>query len=73
MVEAACRPQSVRRLFSWSHFFRWNDDPEPAAKEMLACLGRHSDGCSTYSAAEKSELSPEETAEYLWRRFVEPV
>ncbi len=25
------------------------------------------------SSAEKSELSPEETAEYLWRRFVEPL
>ena len=25
------------------------------------------------SSAEKSELSPEETAEYLWHRFVEPL
>jgi hypothetical protein len=25
------------------------------------------------SFAEKSELGPEETAEYLWRRFVEPL
>ena len=25
------------------------------------------------SSAEKSELSPEESAEYLWRRFVEPL
>ena len=25
------------------------------------------------SSAEKSELSPQETAEYLWHRFVEPL
>ena len=25
------------------------------------------------SSAEKSELSPDETAGYLWRRFVEPL
>jgi len=28
-------------------------------------------GCT--SSAEESELSPEETAEYLWHRFVEPL
>lgn len=56
-------------LLNDKRYLRWNDDPIPVVKEMLACLGRHGDTHSTDSVQPESAAAPQVYIPRTQRRF----
>jgi len=56
-------------LLNDKRYLRWNDDPRPVVKEMLACLGRHGDTHSTDSAQPESAPAPQVCIPRIQKRF----
>lgn len=56
-------------LLNDKRYLRWNDDPRPVVKEMLACLGRHGDTHSMDSVQPESAPAPQVYIPRIQRGF----